>query len=502
MSCFCRILGISLSVASVAVPAVAQTASPPPDKQSIPQQSTNIQPLLPEFPKPPKEPIELKIQKSEALSLDEAIQIAIQRDPTLLVNKLQVQQAQGAVKQQQAGKLPTLSAGSTYTYTSLLNPNLSNGGVVIAGGPINNSSNVQNQPTTNTLPTQSTTLAGASNNNITSTLSGNIQASWNAYTSGLVEANIENAEQGLKNNSLGVEVQLENLKLNVCTAYFTLQTQEGQVEIAESAVRAAEASLRDTEAQERAGVGTKFDVLSQQVQVANTRQQLLQAQNNRVVAQRDLARVLNFPMPTNVTAQDPIEESGSWDLSLDDSIFQAFGKRSELPQFVAQEKQAKAQENIAYAQIGPQVSLFARLNLFAPQNSGSGEQLSYSVGAQLQWIFYDGGASQGKAEQAIALAKIARVSFINTRQTIRFNVEQQFSTLQTSKEQISTSRQAQGQAEEALRLARLRYRAGVGTQTEVITSENAATQAKVNLLTAVISYNQALAALRRAVGIL
>jgi OMF family outer membrane factor len=374
--------------------------------------------------------------------------------------------------------------------------------VVIAGGPINNSSNVQNQPTNTNLPTQSTTIAGASNNNITSTLTSNIQASWNVYTSGLVDANIENALQGLKNNSLGVEVQLETLKINVATAYFALQTQNGQVEIAQSAVRAAEASLRDTEAQERAGVGTKFDVLSQQVQVANTRQQLLQAQNNQVVAQRDLARALNFPEPTNVIAKDPIEESGSWDLSLDDSIFQAYSKRAELPQFVAQEKQAKAQENIAYAQLGPQVSLFGRLNLFAPQNSGSGNQLSYSVGAQLQWVFFDGGAAQGQAEQAIASAKIARVNFINTRDTIRFNVEQQFSTLQTSKEQINTSRQAQGQAEEALRLARLRYRAGVGIQTEVIQAENALTQAKNNLLTAVISYNQALAALRRAVGIL
>jgi outer membrane factor, OMF family len=480
MNRICRILSIgSLGLVSLTVPALAQTSAPPP--------SNNIQPLLPEYPKAPKQPIELKIQKGQALSLDEAIQISIQRSPTLLVSKLQVEQSQGLVKQQEAGRIPTLSTSGTYTYSGSINSNQQ---------PLSTSSG-----SSSTGQQQLTSTGG--NSNTSSSLSASIlQANWNVYTSGRVEANVENAQQGLRNSNLEVERQLQELKLSVATAYFTLQTRDGQVEIAQSAVRNAEASLRDTEAQERAGVGTRFDVLRQQVQVANTRQTLLQAQNNRVVAQRDLARALNFTEPTNVSARDPIEESGSWDLSLEDSIFQAYGKRVELPQLVAQEKQAKAQENIAYAQLGPQVSLFGRLNLFDQLDSNSGGQFSYSVGGQLQWNFFDGGAAQGSAEQAVASAKIARVKFTDTNNQVRFGVEQQFSTFQTSKEQISTSRQAQGQAEEALRLARLRYRAGVGTQTEVISAEDAATQAKVNLLNAVIAYNQALVALRRAVGIL
>ncbi len=480
-----RILSISsLGLISLTVPALAQSSAPPPRAQSVPQQSTNIQPLLPEYPKAPKQPIELKIQKGQALSLDEAIQISIQRSPTLLVSKLQVEQSQGLVKQQEAGRIPTLSTNGTYTYSGSINSNQP---------PSSTSSSTGQQQLTSTSGSSTTSSS------LSATL---LQANWNVYTSGRVEANVENALQGLKNSNLEVERQLQELKLSVATAYFTLQTRDGQVEIAQSAVRNAEASLRDTEAQERAGVGTRFDVLRQQVQVANTRQTLLQAQNNRVVAQRDLARALNFVEPTSVTARDPIEESGGWDLSLEDSIFQAYGKRVELPQLVAQEKQAKAQENIAYAQLGPQVSLFGRLNLFDQLDSNSGGQFSYSVGGQLQWNFFDGGAAQGSAEQAVASAKIARVKFTDTNNQVRFGVEQQFSTLQTSKEQITTSRQAQGQAEEALRLARLRYRAGVGTQTEVISAEDAATQAKINLLNAVIAYNQALTALRRAVGIL
>jgi OMF family outer membrane factor len=476
-----RILSISLSLASLAIPALAQTFSPPTGNQSIPQQSTDIQPLLPEYPMAPKASVELKIQKSQPLSLNEAVEIAIQRSPNLLLSKLGVDRSKGQVKEADAGRLPTLGSNAQYNYSETAQSKLQSS-------------------------SSSTFFGSNSSGGASSSLTGNIlQANWNLYTSGLVDARIENAQQGLKNSTLEVEKQLQDLKISVATAYFKLQTEDGNVEIAQSAVRNAEASLRDTEAQERAGVGTKFDVLRQQVQVANTKQRLLQAQNNRVIAQRDLARALNFVQPTDVSARDPIEESGSWDLSLEDSIFQAYGKRVELSQFAAQEQQAKAQEKLAYAQIGPQLSLNGAIdfaNRFGGSNTTTGGQVGYSAGGQIQWNFFDGGVAQGQAEQAVAAAKIARVNFTNTNNQVRFEVEQQFSTLQSSKEQISSNRQAQVQAEEALRLARLRFRAGVGTQTEVISAEDALTQAKVNLLQSVIAYNQSLAQLRRAVGIL
>ena len=55
-------------------------------------------------------------------------------------------------------------------------------------------------------------------------------------------------------------------------------------------------------------------------------------------------------------------------------------------------------------------------------------------------------------------------------------------------------------AEEALRLARLRLDAGVGTQLEVITAESDRTRAEVNRLQAIIGYNQSRANLERAIS--
>ena len=54
-------------------------------------------------------------------------------------------------------------------------------------------------------------------------------------------------------------------------------------------------------------------------------------------------------------------------------------------------------------------------------------------------------------------------------------------------------------AEESLRLARLRFQAGVGTQTDVIEAQSELTTARGNLLTAIIDYNQSFTQLQRAV---
>jgi len=55
-------------------------------------------------------------------------------------------------------------------------------------------------------------------------------------------------------------------------------------------------------------------------------------------------------------------------------------------------------------------------------------------------------------------------------------------------------------SEEALRLANVRYAAGTATQLDVLTSQVALTDARLNQLQAYYGYNVALAAMREAIG--
>jgi outer membrane protein TolC len=57
------------------------------------------------------------------------------------------------------------------------------------------------------------------------------------------------------------------------------------------------------------------------------------------------------------------------------------------------------------------------------------------------------------------------------------------------------------QAQEALRLSRLRFQSGIGTQSDVISAENDLTRAEGNRVTAVLDYNRAYANLQRAISL-
>ena len=64
---------------------------------------------------------------------------------------------------------------------------------------------------------------------------------------------------------------------------------------------------------------------------------------------------------------------------------------------------------------------------------------------------------------------------------------------------VETSNLGLEEARESLRLARLRFQAGVGTQTDVIREQNALTIAEGDRVSAILGYNRALASLQRAI---
>ncbi|HEY9835635.1 MAG TPA: TolC family protein, partial [Vampirovibrionales bacterium] len=86
------------------------------------------------------------------------------------------------------------------------------------------------------------------------------------------------------------------------------------------------------------------------------------------------------------------------------------------------------------------------------------------------------------------------------RNQVRLQVEQAYFNLRSNFENIQTSNIAVDQARESLRLARLRFQAGVGTQTDVLTAETELTRAQNNRLRAIVTYNRALASMERAIG--
>ncbi|MFN4280050.1 TolC family protein [Thermosynechococcus sp.] len=320
------------------------------------------------------------------------------------------------------------------------------------------------------------------------------------FAGGGRSAAIAAARDQVRLSELEVERQRQQLILDVTNDYYLAQQAKVQVQIAEAAVANAQVSLRDTQAFERAGTGTLVDVLTAEVNLANAEQNLSQARNLEITTRRQLAQRLNVNQTVDVAIADRVEPAEAWTLSLEDSILLAYQNRVELEQRLLQRRIALKNRQVALAAARPQVSLFASGNMLDKVTDDLAPRFGYGVGLQMQLALFEGGNARAGAARQEALAATAEAEYANQKTLIRQEVETAYITLRANEKNIATAQTAVTQATEGLRLARLRFQAGVGTQQEVSRAETNLTQAQGNLLAAILNYNRSLAALKRAVG--
>jgi outer membrane protein TolC len=189
---------------------------------------------------------------------------------------------------------------------------------------------------------------------------------------------------------------------------------------------------------------------------------------------------------------------------LPETIELAYRNRAELQQQLLQREISDQQRRAALAEVRPQLSAFAQYGventLSEPRPDQTDWRDQYSLGLQLQWRLYDGGAARASADQEEANIGISESQFADTRDEIRLDVEEAFFDFEANEENIDTARLGVDQARESLRLARSRFQAGVGTQVEVLEAQTDLAQAELDLVQAIIGYNRSVAELQRAVS--
>ena len=463
----------------------SQTAKP-----DLSPRSTPVPNYLNPNPNPlrlPTNPEEVRVLGAEPITLQQALELARRNNRELQSAQLAIERSRAALRAEQAALLPTLG----------IQAGVANQGTYILGDGTVDEINQLGQPFERDR--DSNTVG----------VNGNLFVDYDLYTSGRRSATIRAAREQLRNDRLDFERISEDTRLNVATDYYNLQQADENVRIQRASLANAQASLRDAQALEQAGVGTRFDVLTAQVQVARAQQRLTDALSQQRVARRQLATRLSLSESVIITAADPVEIAGLWNLTQEQSIVQAFQNRAELEQQLAQRNISQQRRRIALASVRPQIGLAARYNVRDIFGSSGDDTFSsdnrdfsddYSLGANLSLSLYDGGEARARARQEEANIAIAETNFASARNTIRFEVEQAYSNLQSNFDNIQTATVALEQAREALRLARLRFQAGVGTQTEVIDSEDRLTQAEGERVNAILSYNRALAQLQRSIS--
>ncbi|MBD2328581.1 TolC family protein [Alkalinema sp. FACHB-956] len=432
---------------------------------------------------------EVKLAGAQPITLNQALELAERNNRDIQVSKLELERSKAVLRQAQASLFPTLELQGTFTRSENASTEISLRSQRIAFDRLDPFQKAFQQapPEGDDQP-------------ITS-LNTQIQLNYDIYTSGRRPAQIRAAEKQVRTAELALEQAQEKIQFDVASAYYDLQDAEEQVRINRAAVENAQQSLSDSEKLLRAGLGTSFDVLRSQVQLANNQQQLTNSQANWTIRRRQLAQLLSLPEFAEILAADPVEKAGEWKLSLEESIITAYKNRAEMETQLVQREISEAQRKAALATLGPTLSVQADYNLLKIfEQPVPGFSDGYSLSAVARWSLFDGGSARAQAKQQEINKQIAETRFAQTRNVVRFEVEQAYASLQANAASIETTTLAVTQAERALYLARIRFREGVGTQTDVINAQTDLTRAQGNRLSAIIGYNRSLAQLRRAIS--
>ncbi|GBC93618.1 Solvent efflux pump outer membrane protein SrpC [bacterium HR15] len=317
--------------------------------------------------------------------------------------------------------------------------------------------------------------------------------------SGIIRTGVRAASLGYELTLLDYERTRNELILQVTNAYQNVARAESFVRVAEEALKNAQERLRITRTQVDTGVASRFDLLRAETQVAQNEQALLNARNQVEIAKAALNNLLGRDLnaPVQVVLPDSLP---AMEQELDALIHEAYARRPELR--AAERNRELARVNIDSARRGnlPTLALNGQWNFNLNTSVFNPRRQTFTATAILSFPVFDGGITRARVEQAREDLQIAEINLQQVKEGIALEVRTAYLNLKDAQKRLEVARKGLEQATEALRLARIRYEAGVSPQLEISDAELAYTQAQTNLINAQFDYLNAYAALQKAVG--
>ena len=351
----------------------------------------------------------------------------------------------------------------------------------------------------NQYPTQVvTTVVGTQSSN--HGYSQGINVSWPIWTFGKVEGAIDAARYQKNIADLNVYKTEADTKLAAVQAYYQYLEAVKLAEVQAQSVTDYASHLNNVQQQFDAGIVAKLDVLSSNVSLANAKQKSIAADNTRDVAEANLNNIMRVPMNTTLKPLDKNFPEPEFDLTMEQAILMAQKYRWELVEADYGVKAAEAALRSAKAGYLPTVSVGGGYS-WKEASVTAVDKDDWAVQSGLSWSLWDGGATQASVKKADAAVKTAQETLLQAREKIELEVRQDYLNVLSYKEQIRAAEASVAQAEEAYKIATVRYSSGVGINLDVLDAELALNTARTNYITALYNYNIGLATLEHAMGV-
>ena len=298
-------------------------------------------------------------------------------------------------------------------------------------------------------------------------------------------ATVSSADAQLTNQRFQVILQTKQ-------AFFGALAAEDLVKVAETQVERATQQLKISKDKLAAGSAIRSDTLRSTVELGNARLQLLNAQANLATVGANLARLIGTEGSAQATGTPllpdlaRLEEAGLRQ--------EAVNRSPSVVAAEAQERAAGAQVGISRAQYLPTVSAS-----FSPSWAGARDSASLAVTSvanwpqlgsswslrfNLSWPLFNGFSRETALSRSLAGRDAAEARAADARRQANASFTQQWAAFQAAAQQVVIAEASRAAADEDLRVQQERYRLGVATIVDVLTSQVSLGQAEVSLVQA------------------
>jgi len=420
----------------------------------------------------------------ESLRLQDCIDLALRQNPTILKAREEIRRNQGVVVEVRAQAVPQVTASGSYEG---IDRHAIDAFPFPATGATNSPSAVfknQEQPWTAV-----------------------VEISQLIYAGGRVNAALRAAKLSDQIAALGFQSAVADTILDVRKDFYQILLDVALVDVREQSVKLLEEQLHDAQSRFDVGAVPRFNVLRAEVELENAKPPLIRAQNDLRISKESLVKLLAIDASNQTNAFTPINFEGklvyehrAWELPA--ALEQALQRRPELLSAERHISVARANVQVASSGYKPQASVFGNYGWhdYVFGNDPGDTREGWTLGANLNWALFDGMLTRGKVTEARAQLQEANLDYADTRRQVELEVRQAYSDYLQTLELIEAQKKTVEEAEESLRLAEARFRAGTGTQLDVLSAQTALTEARSNEIQALHDYNVAIATLERVTG--
>jgi outer membrane protein TolC len=280
--------------------------------------------------------------------------------------------------------------------------------------------------------------------------------------------------------------------------YETLRASD-LVDVARARIAQAERGSRYAQDRVRAGTTTRSDELRARLELTTGRQQLVAALDTLQTSAYALGRLVGANGPIGARAPATL---GPRPLALADSavVRLAVDASPSVRTARAAEQANVAATRSARTLYVPDVRVTGGYNWANQTPIVGAVRPGWALAVGTSFPLFNGFQREDAVTRAEALAEVARVTSLDVTRQTRAEAARLLSGLRFAEQNISLSTDAVQAAQEDLRVQTERYRAGISTELDQLTSELAVTQARLGLVAARYNYQVIRAQLEALVG--